>query len=185
MAIGTGARFVGLLIFCLVANAASAETPPAMLSAHNTYRSKHCVPALTWSAQLATAAQTWANGCKRDDKNPRLRHSDVPGKICSLGHRPFRQGRCGPVVQRDRQVQLRRPGLEQWSWSLYPSGLAQQHPDRLCRGIMFRADLLGVPLRTARQFSCQCRSARPECPRILRAPHRERATATGQPGQTL
>jgi pathogenesis-related protein 1 len=81
MAIGTGARFVGLLIFCLVANAASAETPQAMLSAHNTYRSKHCVPALTWSAQLAAAAQDWANGCKRDDKDPKkFAHSKVPGE---------------------------------------------------------------------------------------------------------
>ena len=86
MAIGTGASFVGLLIFCLVANAASAETPQAMLSAHNTYRSKHCVPALTWSAQLATAAQTWANGCKRDDKNPKnFAHSDVPGENLAWG----------------------------------------------------------------------------------------------------
>lgn len=42
----------------------SAKYLQAMLDAHNAYRTKHCVPGLTWSAQLAAAAQAWANGCK-------------------------------------------------------------------------------------------------------------------------
>jgi uncharacterized protein YkwD len=40
--------------------------PPVMqtaLDAHNSYRAKHCVPALTWSAQLAASAQKWATRC--------------------------------------------------------------------------------------------------------------------------
>jgi uncharacterized protein YkwD len=35
----------------------------AILSATNASRAKHCVPALTWSAQLAAAAQAWVNKC--------------------------------------------------------------------------------------------------------------------------
>jgi uncharacterized protein YkwD len=36
----------------------------AFLNSHNGYRAKHCVPPLTWSADLAAAAQAWANGCQ-------------------------------------------------------------------------------------------------------------------------
>jgi Alpha-L-arabinofuranosidase B (ABFB) domain/Cysteine-rich secretory protein family len=36
----------------------------AVLNAHSGYRAKHCVPNLTWSAQLASGAQQWASGCK-------------------------------------------------------------------------------------------------------------------------
>lgn len=51
--------------------AASSDTPtsnvPAewadMLKAHNDKRKLHCVPPLTWSAQLAAEAQTWADKC--------------------------------------------------------------------------------------------------------------------------
>ena len=35
----------------------------AYLSAHNTVRSQHRVSPLTWSNDLATKAQSWANGC--------------------------------------------------------------------------------------------------------------------------
>ena len=35
----------------------------ALVDAHNAYRAKHCVPALTWSSQVAASAQQWANGC--------------------------------------------------------------------------------------------------------------------------
>ena len=38
----------------------------AMLSAHNANRAKHCLAALTWSPQAATAAQQWASRCTRD-----------------------------------------------------------------------------------------------------------------------
>ena len=30
---------------------------------HNAYRATHCAPALTWSQQVATTAQQWANAC--------------------------------------------------------------------------------------------------------------------------
>ena len=35
----------------------------AYLSAHNNVRSQHRVSPLTWSNDLATKAQSWANGC--------------------------------------------------------------------------------------------------------------------------
>lgn len=34
-----------------------------ILSLHNSYRAQHCVPPLTWSAELAAAAQKWAGKC--------------------------------------------------------------------------------------------------------------------------
>jgi uncharacterized protein YkwD len=43
--------------------ALSASDAQALLNAHNAYRAKHCVPALTWSAQLAAEAQQWADAC--------------------------------------------------------------------------------------------------------------------------
>jgi pathogenesis-related protein 1 len=69
------------LTLCLGASAVWADDPKVWVNAHNAYRSKHCVPLLTWSAQLAASAQEWANGCKPDPKNPaRFAHSDVPGE---------------------------------------------------------------------------------------------------------
>jgi len=35
----------------------------SVLDLHNKLRADHCVPALTWSAQLAATAQEWANRC--------------------------------------------------------------------------------------------------------------------------
>ena len=43
-------------------NVSTAEQK-AILSLHNGYRAEHCVPALTWSAELAAAAQRWAENC--------------------------------------------------------------------------------------------------------------------------
>lgn len=43
-----------------------------LLNAHNGSRDKHCVPALTWSAQLAATAQAWVNRCTRDPLYPSL-----------------------------------------------------------------------------------------------------------------
>lgn len=42
------------------------ETPEAqqMLALHNARRRAHCAPALTWSSELAAAAQAWADRCK-------------------------------------------------------------------------------------------------------------------------
>ncbi|MEQ1929872.1 MAG: PAN domain-containing protein [Parvularculaceae bacterium] len=48
------------------APAPSSGVPPEwadMLAAHNDTRKSHCAPALSWSAQLASAAQEWANKC--------------------------------------------------------------------------------------------------------------------------
>jgi pathogenesis-related protein 1 len=69
---------IGLLAFCLTVNVASAEAPQTMLSEHNSQRSKHCVPALTWSADLAAAAQAYADGCE-------FEHSKVPGENLAWG----------------------------------------------------------------------------------------------------
>jgi hypothetical protein len=50
---------------CRIARGGSA--PPAewadMLNAHNERRARHCVPALTWNADLAARAQRWADQC--------------------------------------------------------------------------------------------------------------------------
>jgi len=43
--------------------AVSSSDAQALLNAHNAYRAKHCVPALTWSSQLAAEAQQWADAC--------------------------------------------------------------------------------------------------------------------------
>ena len=42
-----------------------AENP--WVAAHNEYRKKHCAPPLTWSAELAKAAQAWADHLKKAD----------------------------------------------------------------------------------------------------------------------
>ena len=34
-----------------------------MLDQHNSYRARHGVPALSWSASVASSAQSWANRC--------------------------------------------------------------------------------------------------------------------------
>src|SRR5215510_459924 len=63
------------LTLILVAQAAFAEPLPsamqAVLTAHNDYRAKHCVPALTWSTELAASAQQWAIRCQfnHDDQS--------------------------------------------------------------------------------------------------------------------
>lgn len=37
-----------------------------LLDAHNADRSRHCVPPLTWSTEIAATAQVWANRCVFD-----------------------------------------------------------------------------------------------------------------------
>jgi uncharacterized protein YkwD len=37
-----------------------------MLDMHNYYRARHCTPPLTWSPEVAAAAQRWANRCVYD-----------------------------------------------------------------------------------------------------------------------
>jgi uncharacterized protein YkwD len=45
------------------ANGVSAAERKAILTLHNSYRAQHCVPALSWSDELAAAAQRWADNC--------------------------------------------------------------------------------------------------------------------------
>jgi uncharacterized protein YkwD len=45
------------------AQAVSSAEQQALLSLHNSYRAQHCVPAVTWSAELAASAQKWAENC--------------------------------------------------------------------------------------------------------------------------
>jgi hypothetical protein len=45
------------------AESVSATERDTILNLHNTYRVQHCVPTLTWSAELAAAAQKWADNC--------------------------------------------------------------------------------------------------------------------------
>src|SRR5262245_32910880 len=64
------------LTLILAAKAAFADPLPAAMQAvfdaHNAYRAKHCVPALTWSTELAASAQQWAIRCQfdHDDRSP-------------------------------------------------------------------------------------------------------------------
>jgi len=74
------ARLGFVALVCLAASvlvrAAVAELLPApmqsLLEAHNSYRTKHCVPSLTWSTDLAASAQRWANRCdfNHDHQSP-------------------------------------------------------------------------------------------------------------------
>jgi uncharacterized protein YkwD len=62
IAVGTAA---GLSLAAWSATRAASQPAgvQAMLAAHNAYRSKHCVPGLGWSAQIAASAQQWASRC--------------------------------------------------------------------------------------------------------------------------
>lgn len=40
------------------------EERKQILDQHNAYRARHCVPPMTWSAELAKGAQEWANKCR-------------------------------------------------------------------------------------------------------------------------
>jgi pathogenesis-related protein 1 len=54
------------LLLALPSAAADSVSPAeqeAILSLHNSYRAQHCVPALTWSAELAAQAQKWSENC--------------------------------------------------------------------------------------------------------------------------
>ncbi len=62
----------------------------ALLNAHNTFRAKHCVPAMTWSADLAAGAQQWASGCKMD--GGKFVHSGVAGENLFWSTPPGGQG---------------------------------------------------------------------------------------------
>lgn len=50
----------------------------AVLDAHNAVRAGYCAPALTWSPELASAAQEWANRCV-------FEHSNGGGENLAMG----------------------------------------------------------------------------------------------------
>jgi len=57
---------IGTLIAAVAsppAFAVSSGDAQALLNATNAYRAKHCVPAMSWSSQLAAEAQQWADAC--------------------------------------------------------------------------------------------------------------------------
>jgi hypothetical protein len=55
----------GVYLSCCVDIALSQDSDPqTIVQAHNNRRNNHCVPAVTWSAEAAAAAQQWANGCQ-------------------------------------------------------------------------------------------------------------------------
>ena len=62
MTLRSAPSFVGVLLLSLSALPASADDQE-FLNAHNALRSQHCVPAMTWSAEIAASAQQWANSC--------------------------------------------------------------------------------------------------------------------------
>ena len=51
------------LIMLAATGAASADDAQSLLDAHNGFRDRYCVPAMTWSSDLAASAQSWAEGC--------------------------------------------------------------------------------------------------------------------------
>lgn len=64
---GVTAIASAILFFALassaIAEAVTPEEQKTILNLHNGFRDQHCVPALTWSAELAVAAQKWADEC--------------------------------------------------------------------------------------------------------------------------
>ena len=54
---------LGMQLSCASAETVTKAEREGILSLHNAYRDHHCVPALTWSAELAAAAQKWADKC--------------------------------------------------------------------------------------------------------------------------
>ena len=73
-------------------NVSTAEQK-AILSLHNSYRAEHCVPALTWSAELATAAQRWAENCwiGHDSKRGHIGENIVDVSLPRLSEKLLRQ----------------------------------------------------------------------------------------------
>jgi uncharacterized protein YkwD len=62
-------RLASLLALALLAfnSRAHAQNDAQMLlDMHNVYRAKHCAAPLTWSTEVAVAAQRWANRCVFD-----------------------------------------------------------------------------------------------------------------------
>jgi uncharacterized protein YkwD len=58
--------FVLAAAFTFHAAASAQSDARILLDAHNAYRAKHCAPPLTWSTDIAAAAQRWANRCVFD-----------------------------------------------------------------------------------------------------------------------
>ena len=58
-----GLAFLGFVLIGSLEAGLGADLSGTMLPAHNSYRARHGVPALTWSNALASGAQLWANAC--------------------------------------------------------------------------------------------------------------------------
>jgi uncharacterized protein YkwD len=64
--------FICLAFLVSPAAAFAQNEMQTMLDMHNYYRARHCTPPLTWSPEVAAAAQRWANRCiyDHDRDNP-------------------------------------------------------------------------------------------------------------------
>jgi uncharacterized protein YkwD len=88
---GLAALLAALALVTQVSCASAQGITPAeretMLSLHNSYRAQHCVPALTWSAQLAASAQRWADKCSLMFHSPRAKSERYSENLAYGGDR--------------------------------------------------------------------------------------------------
>ena len=59
----TALAVIAVGLWASASNAWAQDEGQALLGAHNARRDRHCVPAMTWSADIAAAARQWAEGC--------------------------------------------------------------------------------------------------------------------------
>jgi hypothetical protein len=92
----------------------------AILNAHNSHRAKYCVPPLTWSADLASAAQQWARRCTFDPSSPdpnnptKFVHSGVPGENLHWSWPPGQELASAAVdswYKENRSYDFNKPGF--------------------------------------------------------------------------
>jgi uncharacterized protein YkwD len=70
----TAALFLLAQLSLALAEPITTAEQQTILSLHNSYRAQHCVPPLTWSAELAAAAQRYAEKCW-------ITHDSAKGKV--------------------------------------------------------------------------------------------------------
>jgi pathogenesis-related protein 1 len=73
----------------VILTAPDASATPAILSAQNGYRAKHCVPNLTWSAELAAGAQAWASACKSNGQGGFVHSAEAWSSESGFGENLF------------------------------------------------------------------------------------------------
>jgi hypothetical protein len=83
------AAVLALLLPLASASAAgiTAAERETALALHNSYRAKHCVPKLTWSAELAASAQAWADKCSLMFHSPRSKSQRYSENLAYGGDR--------------------------------------------------------------------------------------------------